>query len=479
MKIIPVILSGGVGTRLWPRSRDILPKQFLNLTDDSKTLLQQTLLRVSNQQLFSPPIILCNIKHKFLLQENCAALGIEPLAMIFEPFGKNTAPAIAAAAEWIISGEEDDGVMLVLPADHYIPDNNAFLASISHAYKAAKENKLVTFGISPSYPATGYGYIEQGSELAGHQHIYEVNRFIEKPDKEKAKDLVEDKRHFWNSGMFLMKAKQYLAELERYEPEIKIHAGNALLRADTESNYYLLDEKEFGQCADLSIDYAIMERTDNVAVLPLDLSWSDVGSWQAVYELSHKDADGNSTQGEVTLHNTENCFVDAEHGLLALVGVKDLVVVSTKDAVLVAHKERTEEIKELAGILRKAQRKEFYHSPRVQRPWGYYEDLQEGVCFRVKRLCIMPKQKISLQFHQKRSEHWIVVSGIATVTHNKKTYTLAPGESTYINVGEHHRLENNHKTPLEIIEVQTGSYVGEDDIVRLQDIYGREETVVK
>ena len=471
MKIYPVILSGGAGTRLWPLSRAVLPKQLLPLVTD-KTMLQDTVLRVASWPELQPPLLVCGNEHRFLAAEQLREIGVTPLGILLEPVGRNTAPAVAAAAHYL-RAIDPDAVMLVLPADHVIDKPAVFAQAVAHASALVAEGKLATFGIVPQGPETGYGYIRRGALAAGSEQCYEVAQFVEKPDRETAQGFVDDGGYYWNSGMFLFRADRYLSELGEFAPAILSASELAVKQGYRDLDFCRLDEAAFSASPSDSIDYAVMERTSAAVVVPADIGWSDVGSWSALWQVQRGDGDGNVQRGDVYLDGVSNSLVRAESRIVAVVGVSDLIVVETPDAVLVAHKDQVQRVKQVVDHLKSKERTEHLHHTKVYRPWGYYEGIDAGDRFQVKRITVKPGEKLSLQMHHHRAEHWVVVSGTARVTCGEKVSLLSENESTYIPIGMNHRLENPGKVPLHIIEVQSGSYLGEDDIVRFEDIYQR------
>ncbi|AKU22023.1 mannose-1-phosphate guanylyltransferase/mannose-6-phosphate isomerase [Massilia sp. NR 4-1] len=471
MKIYPVILSGGAGTRLWPLSRAVLPKQLLPLVSD-KTMLQDTALRLAGRPDLMQPLIVCGNEHRFLVAEQMREVGIKPLGILLEPVGRNTAPAVAAAAHYL-QAIDPEAVMLVLPADHVIADVDAFYAAILRASALVADGALATFGIVPTGPETGYGYIKSGEALAQGEQCFKVERFVEKPDRATAQGFVDAGHYYWNSGMFLFRADAYLKELTAFQPAIAGAAEQAVAKDYRDLDFCRLDEAAFTACPSDSIDYAVMEHTRHAVVVPASIGWSDVGSWSALWEVQPGDAQGNVTRGDVYLDNVSGSLVRAESRIVAVVGVQDLVVVETNDAVLVAHKDQVQRVKQIVEHLKDKDRTEHLHHTKVYRPWGCYEGIDIGERFQVKRITVNPGGKLSLQMHHHRAEHWVVVSGTARVTCGDKVSLLTENESTFIPIGMNHRLENPGKVPLHLIEVQSGSYLGEDDIVRFEDVYQR------
>lgn len=466
--ILPVVMAGGTGSRLWPLSRQLNPKQFLRLCGDS-TLLQQTLTRLKDLDIHSP-IVICNEEHRFLAAEQLRQSGSLVASILLEPVGRNTAPAIALAALHACQDGQDP-VLLVLAADHYIADEAAFRQAAQLASKFAEQGKLVTFGIVPTHAETGYGYIQRGIALGDAG--YEVARFVEKPTREKAEAYLGGGDHYWNSGMFMFKASVYLDALREFRPDILESCKAALRACQRDMDFIRVNAEAFAQCPEDSIDYAVMEKTKDAVVVPLDAGWSDIGSWSALWEIGDKDVHGNVCQGDVLALNVKNSLVYAEHKLVAMVGVENLVVVETKDAVLVAHKDSVQDVKKIVETIREEGRHEHMNHREVYRPWGVYDSVDSGERYQVKRITVKPGAKLSLQMHHHRAEHWIVVSGTAMVTNGDEQYLVTENQSTYIPVGQVHCLENPGVIPLELIEVQSGSYLGEDDIVRLKDQYGR------
>ena len=470
MKIYPVILSGGAGTRLWPLSRAVLPKQLLPLVTD-KTMLQDTVLRLAGWPEIMAPLIVCGNEHRFLVAEQLREIKCAPLGILLEPSGRNTAPAVAAAALFL-QAHDPEALMLVLPADHVITDRDAFRAAVVSAAAFAREGALTTFGVVPTGPETGYGYIRRGAAMAD-AGAFKVDSFVEKPDLATAQSFVADGGYYWNSGMFLFQAATYISELKQFQPAIAAATEAAVSQAYRDMDFCRLDEQAFAASPSDSIDYAVMEHTRHAVVVPADIGWSDVGSWSALRDVLPQDEAGNVQRGDVYLDGVSNSLVRAESRIVALVGVQDLVVVETADAVLVVHKDQVQRVKQIVDHLKVSERTEHLHHTKVYRPWGCYEGIDTGDRFQVKRITVNPGGKLSLQMHHHRAEHWVVVSGTAKVTCGDTVSLLSENQSTYIPIGMNHRLENPGKLPLHLIEVQSGSYLGEDDIVRFEDVYQR------
>ncbi|MBD1391437.1 mannose-1-phosphate guanylyltransferase/mannose-6-phosphate isomerase [Neiella sp. HB171785] len=468
--IYPVIMAGGSGSRLWPLSRKLYPKQFLPLHGDS-TMLQETITRLSGVQA-SSPVVISNEEHRFIVAEQLNQLG-DLGTIILEPDGRNTAPAVALAALTLKHTAGEDAVMLVLAADHVIQDNTAFHAAIEQAIPLAESGELVTFGIVPTGPETGYGYIRSGDAMGD---AFKVGEFVEKPDLATAQSYVDSGKYYWNSGMFMLTAGQYLSELKKHQPDILAACEASMADVSHDLDFVRVNSERFLKCPDDSIDYAVMEKTDRAVVIPLDAGWNDVGSWSALWEVNDKDQHGNVTRGDVMVHESNNTYVNAEEKLVAVVGLDNIIVVETKDAVLVADQNRVQDVKSIVNELKAQDRSEYLHHRYVYRPWGKYDSIDNGSRHQVKRITVKPGAKLSVQMHHHRAEHWIVVSGTAKVTNGDKTFLVTENESTYIPVGVVHALENPGKVPLELIEVQSGSYLGEDDIVRFEDRYGRVES---
>jgi mannose-1-phosphate guanylyltransferase/mannose-6-phosphate isomerase len=472
LKIYPVILSGGTGSRLWPLSRALYPKQLLALTSD-KTMLQETILRLSGSPSFAPPVIIANEEHRFIIAEQMRAAGVTPEAIILEPIGRNTAPAVALACLHI-EKTDPDALMLVMPSDHVIQDVEAFLAAVDTAAGAVRKNGLLaTFGIEPQKAETGYGYIQKGEALPALKGCFKVKRFVEKPDVATAEGYLAAGDYFWNSGLFLFSVAGFRQEMNHFAPDILGACEAAMTRQTADLSFIRPDSEAFKACPANSIDYAVMEHTKLAAVIPVSMGWSDVGSWTALWEIGRKDTNGNVISGDVININTKKSLLRSEGPAIAAVGLEDMIIVATKDAVLVADKKYAQDVKQVVDALAKSGRTEHISHTVVFRPWGNYQTTDEGERFQVKRLVVNPKEKLSLQKHHHRAEHWVVVQGTAQVTRGEDILVLHENESIYIPIGTTHRLENPGKIPLHIIEVQSGGYLGEDDIVRFDDTYGR------
>ncbi|MBT4731234.1 mannose-1-phosphate guanylyltransferase/mannose-6-phosphate isomerase [Candidatus Woesearchaeota archaeon] len=465
--ITPVILSGGSGTRLWPLSRKLHPKQFINLVNDT-TLFQDTILRLPTN--VADPLVICNEEHRFLAAEQLRQIDRESNGIILEPIGKNTAPAIALAALKFINNGKDP-LLLVLSADHLIQNIDAFHKSIEVAEKLAENNKLVTFGIVPDKAETGYGYIK--ADIDNTADYYNIQSFTEKPNQEDAQKYLDSGNYLWNSGMFMFKASIYLQELEKFEPEILTSCKKSCQTEYKDKDFIRLNNDEFRQCPEQSVDYAVMEYTKDGVVVPLDANWSDIGSWGALWDAKNKDKNGNVSEGDVILDDVKNTYTYSSNRLVSVIGISDLIIVDTQDALLVADKKYSQNIKNIVNQLKKSNRSEADNHRKVFRPWGYYDSIDADNGFQVKRILVNPGAKLSLQKHGHRAEHWVVVKGVAKVTCGDKIFLLKENQSTYIPKGTIHRLENQEEIPLEIIEIQTGDYLGEDDIIRLEDDYQR------
>lgn len=470
--IVPVILSGGTGSRLWPLSREAYPKQFLPLAGE-KTLFQNTVTRVRDIAGIAAPLVVCNDEHRFMVAEQLRTLDVNPAAVILEPMGRNTAPAVAVAALQAMAAGEDP-ILLILPADHVITDGEGFQRAVERATPHAEDGRLITFGIVPRAPETGYGYIKAGEPLGGGQ-LYVVERFVEKPEAATARAYIDSGRYYWNSGMFMFRASRLLEELECFAPRMLATCRKALAEAKGDLDFLRLDRAAFEVCPSDSLDYAVMEKTTSAVVLALDVNWNDVGSWSALWEVGARDSNGNVLKGDVLVEDTRNTYVYAGERLVATVGLDDIVVVETADAVLVARKDRVQEVKAIVNRLKANGREEARLHRKVYRPWGSYECIAMEERFQAKRIIVKPGATLSLQMHHHRAEHWVVVKGTARITCGDEVSMLTENQSTYIPLGTRHRLENPGKIPLELIEVQSGSYLGEDDIVRFEDKYGRQD----
>jgi mannose-1-phosphate guanylyltransferase/mannose-6-phosphate isomerase len=468
--IYPVILSGGSGTRLWPLSRAGYPKQFLPLFDHL-SLFQTTLKRLKGIKDSAPALIVSNESHRFIIAEQARNLKINLSGIVLEPAPRNTAPAIALAALKLIKEGKSNDLILALPSDHVFSDEKAFHAAVNLAKVSASEGKLVTFGIKPNKPETGYGYIEVDEILPNGS--YHIKKFVEKPDLKTAETYVKEGRYYWNSGMFLFKASVFIDELKKFNPAIVEACQRSIDKAKPDLDFYRVDKEAFESSPSDSIDYAVMEKTSNAVMVPLDAGWNDVGAWPAVWELQDKDGDGNAGRGDYLTEASSNNYIHAEHRLVTLLGVKDLIVIETSDAIMVAHRDKSQDVKKIVDELNKQKRTEGTTHRKIYRPWGSYDAIDAGSRFQVKRITVKPGEKLSLQMHHHRTEHWVVVSGTAKVRIGENTHLAAENESVYIPIATVHSLENPGKVNLELIEIQTGSYLGEDDIVRLDDKYGR------
>ncbi|WP_437884133.1 mannose-1-phosphate guanylyltransferase/mannose-6-phosphate isomerase [Pseudomonas sp. LRF_L74] len=469
--MIPVILSGGSGSRLWPLSRKQYPKQFLALTGE-QTMFQQTIQRLDFEGM-QPAVLVANAEHRFIVLEQLEQLQLKSQLLLLEPFGRNTAPAVAIAAMQLIA-EGRDELMLVMPADHVLEDQRAFQQALALATVAAEKGEMVLFGVPALKPETGYGYIRAETERSElPEGVSRVAQFVEKPDAERAQQYVESGDYFWNSGMFLFRASRFLEELKKHDVDIYDTCLLALERSKRDGSQISIDPATFECCPDNSIDYAVMEKTDRACVVPLSAGWNDVGSWSSIWEVHDKDEAGNVTKGDVVVHDSHNCLVHGNGKLVSVIGLENIVVVETKDAMMIAHRDRVQDVKKLVNELDEQGRSETKNHCEVYRPWGSYDSVDMGGRFQVKHITVKPGAQLSLQMHHHRAEHWIVVSGTAEVTCNDKVFLLTENQSTYIPMTAVHRLTNPGKIPLEIIEVQSGSYLGEDDIERLEDVYGR------
>lgn len=468
MKVIPVILCGGAGTRLWPLSRELYPKQLLALVDDY-SLLQNTVTRCAGHPDVTAPMLVCNEEHRFLVAEQLREIEVEASRIILEPEGRNTAPAVALAAHEAMK-TDDDAILVVLPSDHVIHKTTLFLEALTTAIDLAKDDALVTFGVVPDKPETGYGYIKKGMATGA---AFKVDKFVEKPDVATASDFLQSGLYCWNSGMFVFKASAYLKELAAQTPRIAEAMAKATANASADLDFTRVNAEAFKSSPSDSIDYAVMEHTADALVVPLDAGWSDIGSWDALWQISEKDEHNNTLVGDAVVHDVEGSLVWSESRLVSVVGLKDVIVVETADAVMVASQDQAQDVKSIVNHLKGSGRIERTFHQKVYRPWGCYEGLDAGPAFQVKRLGVNPGASLSLQLHHHRAEHWVVVSGVATVTVGEKVFDLNPNESCYIPLETLHRLQNLTEEPLEIIEVQSGSYLGEDDIVRFEDNYGR------
>ena len=479
MTIKSVILSGGSGTRLWPASRESYPKQLLPLTGE-RSLLQETATRLRGftaAEVDPRPLVITNEEYRFIIAEQLRQIGVRSPQIVLEPVGRNTAPALTLAA--LTAAEEGDPILLVMPADHVIGDLGAFQHTIAVGAAAARSGALVTFGIVPDHAETGYGYIRAGAVLAAGEGARTLEEFVEKPDRETAERYVSSGEYYWNSGIFMMKASVWMAAITHFNPDMARSCSAAIDGRSQDADFVRLDATAFERSPSDSIDYAVMEKLATASdlgqgvVVPLSAGWSDVGAWDALWAVSEKDADGNAARGEVIFEGSHNTLVHADSRLVAAIGCEDMIVVETPDAVMVAHKTRTQDVKKVVARLKAEGRSLTQSHRKVYRPWGWYDSIDAGERFQVKRIVVNPGAKLSLQMHHHRAEHWIVVRGTAEVTSGDKTFLLAENESTYIPLGHTHRLSNPGKVPLEIIEVQSGSYLGEDDIVRFEDTYGR------
>lgn len=470
-KIYPVVLCGGTGTRLWPMSRELYPKQFLALVSQ-RSMLQETVDRVADAERFGPPLLICHEEHRFIVAEQLRQISIAPRDIVLEPVGRNTAPAIAVAA-LMLAADDPDGVLVAMPSDHVVRRVDRFRDAVGIAAAAARSGALVALGLTPDEPETGYGYIHRGAPLDGVSGCFKVNRFVEKPDRKTAESFIAETGWHWNSGIFVLQASGYLAELERLQPDIFAACREAVHGGSRDLDFYRLAAKPFTTSPSISIDHAVMEQTDKAAVVPVEMGWSDVGSWSALWRIGEKDGNGNVLVGDVVARDVRNSYIRAEDRLVAAIGVEDLVIVATDDAVAVAPRNRAQAVRGLVQALKEEGRSEHIFHSYVYRPWGHYRSIDVGDRFQVKQIAVKPGATLSLQMHHHRAEHWVVVNGTARVTRGNETFLLKENESTFIPIGVVHRIENPGKVMLRLIEVQSGCYLGEDDIVRFEDTYGR------
>jgi len=476
--IIPIILAGGAGSRLWPLSRESYPKQFLNLLEnDNLTLLQKTYKRIEILDNLSEPIIICNEEHRFIVGDQMRKINIDPLLIVLEPVGRNTAPAITIAALKAIEHfkEVNDPILLILSSDHFIEDINKFHSSLKQSIEESKKGNLIIFGVVPTYPATGYGYIKSKYPQVNQNIIArKVESFIEKPDSKTAKSLFENNNYLWNSGMFVFKAKDIIQEINKFTPEIIENCQKSLENSHKDLDFLRLDKKYFEKCPNISIDIAVFERTRKAFVLPLDCGWDDIGSWESLWNLLKKDENNNSLKGKIIAHKTKGSIINSEERLVVSLGLENTIIIDTRDALLVANKENAQDVKKIVEQLNNEGYDEGKEHKIIHRPWGNYLSIQEGENWQIKKINVYPGSELSLQMHHHRSEHWIVVQGIAKVQIDKEIKLLTENESAYIPLGSKHRLSNPGKIPLILIEVQSGDYLGEDDIIRFEDKYGRD-----
>jgi mannose-1-phosphate guanylyltransferase/mannose-6-phosphate isomerase len=470
-RIIPVLLSGGTGSRLWPLSRETYPKQLLSLLGE-KTLLQQTALRVRDPLLFTDPVVIANAEHRFVIGEQLRAVGITNPTIVLEPFGRNTAPAVTIAA-LLASQDDPDAMILVMPVDHWVSDHTAFRSAVSSGLPAARRGKFVLFGLQPTGPATGFGYIRMGKQTATATDVRDVAGFVEKPDLAMVERLLACKEHLWNSGIFLLPVRHFIDEIAEREPEIMSACRKALAGATSDLDFTRLEESSFEACPSISIDYAVMEKTERAVVVSAAFDWSDIGSWSALWTMSEKDSSGNVVIGDAVMEDASGCYVRGDGPLVAALGVDDLVIAASPDVVLVTTRGRDQDVGKLVERLKANGHRSATQTHSVHRPWGYYQSIHAGERFQVKRITVNPGAKLSLQKHFHRAEHWVVVNGTAIVTRDDEEILLRENESIFVPLGCMHRLENPGKVPLNLIEIQSGTYLGEDDIVRVQDIYQR------
>ena len=477
-KIIPIILAGGTGSRLWPFSRKSFPKQFLNLLGDDKyTMLQRTYKRIENLDNISRPIVICNEEHRFIVGHQMKEINIEPLEILLEPEGRNTAPAITIAALKALDIFKDTNVvpiLLILSSDHQITDIKKFHSAIKSSIKFSLKDNLIIFGVSPNHPATGYGYIKSEEIDHNEYNPIKVDKFIEKPDEETAKFLIKDKKYTWNSGMFVFKANAILDEIKNFVPEVLKNCEKCLEKSKADLDFLRLEEKSFKNCENISIDISVFEKTKKAFVMPLNCGWDDIGSWESLWKISKKDPNGNSLNGKVLAQDTKDSLIRSEDKLVVGIGLKNVVIVETKDAVLVSNKKYSQNLKNIVSLLNEKGFNEAQNHKIVYRPWGSFLSIEDGTTWQIKKICVDPGSSLSLQMHFHRSEHWIVVNGTAKVEVGSIEKIIGPNESVYIPLGAKHRLSNPTKLPLTLIEIQSGSYLGEDDIKRFEDKYGRE-----
>ncbi len=473
-KIIPVILCGGSGSRLWPLSRKSFPKQFLELNNSKNSLLQNTYIRLKTLNNLDNPILVCNEEHRFIVAEQMRRINIKPLSILLEPFGRNTAPAIAISALKALELDDPDPILLVLSSDHEIKQNEKFLELINHGFESAKKNNLVTFGIIPNSPQTGYGYIKTKNPFKENNYTGEnILEFIEKPSLEKAKEFIQDKRFTWNSGIFMFKAKTILQELNKFSPDIVKCCKDSISDSKKDLEFQRIDREVFNDCPNISIDLSVLEKTDRGVVLPLDAEWSDIGSWQALWENSDKDEEGNFIKGKVISLASKNCYFSSDKRLLVGIGLQNIIVAETNDAILIAERSQSQKVKEIVSILKDKGFSESESHSKIYRPWGSYTSIVKDSRWQVKLIKVKPGERLSLQMHHHRAEHWVIVKGTAKIEIDSKEFILFENQSTYIPLGSKHRLSNPGKIPLSLIEIQSGTYLGEDDIERFDDNYGR------
>ena len=474
-KIVPIIMCGGSGSRLWPLSRESFPKQYISIdSDQSKSMLQKTQLRINKLNNISDPIFICNEEHRFIVAEQIREINIKEFSILLEPIGRNTAPAITVAALKALE-KNSDPILIVLASDHEIKNIEKFLKVIDIGSKFAEKNKLVTFGVVPTSPEIGYGYIKAKKPFEDSIEGFDIESFIEKPDLETAQKLIKDDRYTWNSGIFMFKAKEIIKEIDNYCPEILSSCKKAINKSKFDLVFQRLDKASFEKCDDISIDVAVMEKTSKGIVIPLDVGWSDIGSWESAWENSKKDLEGNYKEGNIVLENTKNSFIRSESRLIVGIDLNDLIIIETRDAILISNKKSSQKVKNIVQNLKKDKVPQGYKHAKIYRPWGHYLSLVEANRWQVKLISVKPGEKLSLQMHHHRSEHWVVVNGTAKVELDEKVKVLSENQSVYIPLGSKHRLINPGKTPLTLIEVQSGSYLGEDDIVRFEDFYGRSD----